>query len=47
MYNLTKTDPEVCQFFCDGNFSVKKSGQEFCNIAVDHDLEQVNRKLAS
>ena len=35
MLNMKKTDPEVWQFFCKGNVSVKKSGQEFCNIGVD------------
>ena len=35
MYNLKKTDPEVWQSFSGRNFSVKKSGKEFCNIGVD------------
>ena len=45
MYNLKKTDPEVWQFFCKGNFSVRKSGQEFSNIGVDRALEQGNRTM--
>ena len=34
MYNLMKPDPELWQFFCDGNVSVKKSRQDTATLVL-------------
>ncbi len=45
MNSLRTTDPEIWKWLSDGNFAVKKSSIPFCELGVDHALEQVNRTM--
>jgi hypothetical protein len=45
MYSLQTSDPDVWKQFCEGNFCVKKTELSFCSLAVDHALEQENKRL--
>ena len=45
MHALKESDPTICQYFHDGNFSVNKSSCAFSTIGRDNGIEQENRSL--
>ena len=45
MHALKESDPTICQYFHDGNFSVNKSSCAFSTIGRDSGIEQENRSL--
>ena len=45
MKDLKASDPEIWEFFKQGNFSVSKSRYAFSAIGADHGIEQFNKDL--